>query len=188
MGYRHSRDEILAGATAFVLERGLSELSFGRLAKRLGMADRTVVYYFPTKEQLVGDVLAVLGLQLQQVLADAFGPDPLPPADLARRAWPVLAGDDAARVFAVFFEMNGLAGAGIEPYPGMAAALTGAWTDWVTPRIAAPPARRRAEALALVARVDGLLLVRQILGAEAADQAAAVVLDLPAPRRPRRTP
>jgi len=63
VGPRHSKAEILDGALAAALEDGLSQLTFGRLAKRLGMSDRTIVYYFPSKEDLVGEVILAMGAQ-----------------------------------------------------------------------------------------------------------------------------
>ena len=57
MGYRHSRQEILDGALATAMDDGLSQLTFGRVAKRLGINDRTVVYYFPTKDALITEVV-----------------------------------------------------------------------------------------------------------------------------------
>ena len=72
MGHKHSHDEILAGALAVAFEDGLVGLTFGRVAKHLGVSDRIVVYYFPSKDDLVGDVLVAMGLQLQETLAAAF--------------------------------------------------------------------------------------------------------------------
>ena len=72
MGHKHTREQILEGAMAAALDDGLSQLTFGRLAKRLGTSDRVIVYYFPTKDDLVSDVLVTVGMQVQEVLARAF--------------------------------------------------------------------------------------------------------------------
>ena len=37
MGYRHTKQDILDGALAAVFDEGLNQLTFGRLAKRLGI-------------------------------------------------------------------------------------------------------------------------------------------------------
>ena len=60
MGYRHTKEEILDGALAAAFDEGLSQLTFGRLAKRLGVSDRIVVYYFPTKTDMITAVVAAL--------------------------------------------------------------------------------------------------------------------------------
>ncbi len=91
MGHKHSRDEILAGAVEAAMAEGLSQLTFGRLAKRLGISDRIVVYYFPTKDQLLTEVMLAVGAQLQETLAAAFTTPAADHLQLARAAWPVVA-------------------------------------------------------------------------------------------------
>ncbi len=173
MGYRHSSDEILAAAAAVALDHGIGALTYRRVADRLGISDRMVVYYLPTKADLIRAAATSLSASLQSLLADAFGDRPRPADELARAAWPVLASDEADPVFAVFLEIVGLASARTEPFDELAAALLSGWADWLAERVAAPtPAARRDAALGVIARIDGLLLVRRTLGADAAEAAA----------------
>ncbi len=172
MGHRHSREELLVGALEAAKEDGISRLSYGRVAARLGVSDRMLVYYFPTKDDLVGSVLGALGLELQQALGAAFHAPAADHLDLARAAWPALATPELDPVFAVFFEANGLAAAGHEPYRSIVGSLVTVWIDWLVPFLDGPPRQRRAEAEAAVALIDGLLLLRQLGGAEAAQRAA----------------
>ena len=44
MGYRHTKQEILDGALAAAFDDGLSQLTFGRVAKRLGVPKVRCVY------------------------------------------------------------------------------------------------------------------------------------------------
>ncbi len=172
MGHKHTREEILDGALAAAFDEGLGQLTFGRLAKRLGVSDRVIVYYFPSKDDLITNVVTGLGLRLQETLAAAF---PGPAADhraLARTAWPILARPEVDPVFALFFEAMGLAVAGREPYRTLLPLLVEGWLDWAASLIAGTPAARRAEAEAAVALIDGLLLMRQVAGPEAANRAA----------------
>jgi hypothetical protein len=107
------------------------------------------------------------------LLDEAFGPEPQSEQDLLRRAWPALSAPEADRIFALYFEMVGLASAGHAPYDALAPAMVGAWVDWLVTRLlSGSVAARRRRALALVAQMDGLLLLRRVLGAEAADTAA----------------
>ncbi len=173
MGYRHSPDEILEAAVAVALESGMAALTFSRVGARLGISDRTVVYYFPTKLDLVLAVAGALAADVERLLEDAFGSDPLSPHDLVERAWPVLTTPAADRVFAIYFEIVGLASAGQAPYDVLAPGLVQGWVDWLAPRVlGSTPDVRRRRALATVAQVDGLLLVRLVLGADAAAEAA----------------
>lgn len=172
MGYKHTKTEILDAAIAVSFDDGLSQLSFGRVAKRLGIHDRTVVYYFPSKDDLVGEVLVALGTRLQEALTPVIG---VPVADhraLLRLAWPIVARPAADPTFACYFEALGLAAAGREPYRTIVPALVEAWIDWAAATIAGPARRRRAEAETAIAVIDGLLLLRQVAGPDPADRAA----------------
>ena len=172
MGHKHTKAEILDGALAAAFEDGLSQLTFGRIAKRLGISDRIVVYYFPTKDDLIGEVLYAMGTQLQETLAPTFSSPVADHRALLRAAWPILARPDADPVFALFFEASGLAAIGREPYRSLLPQLIEAWIAWASEFISGTSARRRAEAEAAIAVIDGLLLVRQLAGPAVADRAA----------------
>jgi len=172
MGHKHSKGDILEGALDAVFDEGLSQLTFGRLAKRLGISDRIIVYYFPTKDDLITEVMGAVGLQLQLRLAEAFTAPAAGHLELARTAWPVLAQPDADPLFALFFEANGLAASGREPYRRVVTELVDAWVEWLATFFEGRSAARRSESEAAIALIDGLLLVRQLAGPEAADRAA----------------
>ena len=173
MGYRHTKQEILDGALATAMDDGLSQLTFGRVAKRLGINDRTVVYYFPTKEALITEVVISMGLQLQATLGEAFAAPAADHLELARAAWPVLARDETDRIFALFFEANGLAATGRAPFATLVPQLIEAWIAWVMLFLTGSEQGRRAEAEAAIAVIDGLILLRLLAGPAAADRAAA---------------
>ncbi len=172
MGHKHTKEQILDGALAAALEDGLSRLTFGRLAKRLGISDRIIVYYFPSKDELIGEVIVSMGVRLQEMLAAAFTGPMADHLELATAAWPVLARPVADPIFALFFEANGLAATGREPYSTLVPQLIGAWIEWVGGFIDGPPDQRRIEAETTIAMIDGLLLLRQLAGAAAANRAA----------------
>jgi AcrR family transcriptional regulator len=172
MGYRHSADEILDAAVAAVHDDGLHQLTFGRVAKRLAINDRTIVYYFPTKADLITAVLAKIGEQLQHVLADAFHGPVDDHRQLLAQAWPVLANPDADPVFAVFFQTVGLATSGQEPYAAVLEQVMEAWRNWLCEFFTGTDTQRAAEAEAAMGVLDGLLLMRQTLGPDAAERAA----------------
>jgi AcrR family transcriptional regulator len=172
MARKHAKREILEGALATALDVGMSQLSFGRVAARVGINDRTVVYYFPTKDELVREVLAALVERVQAALAAAFVSPAPSHLELLRAAWPVLARTTLDRAFALFFEAIGLAAAGRAPYASIVPGFVEAWIAWAAELIDGSPSVRRAEAEAAIAVVDGLLLVRQMAGPEIADRAA----------------
>lgn len=163
---------MLEGALAAAFDDGLSQLTFGRLAKRLGVSDRVIVYYFPTKSDLIGEVILAMGARLQATLAVAFAEPASDHIELLRAAWPVLAVEQADRVFALFFEANGLAAAGREPYKSLVPGLVEIWISWTAEFLQGTAKQRRIEAETAIAVLDGLLLVRLLAGADSADRAA----------------
>ncbi len=175
MGHKHTEAEILDGALAVAFADGLSRLTFGRVAKLLDISDRIVVYYFPTKDDLIAQVLMAMAARLQVTLAPAFASSAADHLELIRAAWPILAHVDADPVFALFFEASGLAASGRSPYRELVPQLVDAWIVWAGEFVEGPPARRRAEAEAAIAVIDGLLLLRQTAGPEAADRAARAI-------------
>lgn len=172
MGYRHTKEEILAGALATAFDEGLNQLTFGRVANRLGINDRTVVYYFPTKDDLISEVVMSMATQLQDTLAVAFASPAPDHLTLVRAAWPILAHDDADPIFALFFEANGLALSGREPYRTLVPQLVRGWITWTSDFIDGSPEYRRTEAETAIAVIDGLLLLRQLAGSDSAERAA----------------
>lgn len=166
----------MVAAADAALEGGIGALTYRRVAERLGISDRMVVYYLPSKAELVEAAVGVLSASLQGLLAEAFGDEPRPVDELLASAWPVFAAPEADRVAAIFLEIVGLAAAGTEPFDQLAPALVGAWVEWLTDRVDAGSAvERRREALGIVARIDGLLVIARTLGPSAAADAAGAL-------------
>lgn len=173
MGHKHTKEEILAGALETAISDGLSQLTFGRVAKHLGINDRIVVYYFPTKDDLITNVLLAMGGDLQAALGQAFTGPAGGHLALTRAAWPILTSPESDQVFALFFEANGLAAAGREPYRSLVTGIIAAWVEWLVGFFEGTDSERRTEAEAAIALIDGLLLLRHLAGPESADRAAS---------------
>jgi AcrR family transcriptional regulator len=172
MGYRHSRDDILGAAVEVALDLGLGGLTFASVSRRLGIPDRTVVYYFPTKADLVSAVLARTTIQLQELLSPALSQEASDESVVLQRSWAMLSGAGSEAAFRVYFESVGLAVRGREPYRSIAHQLIAAWTAWIASRLSGDAATRLDRAHAIVATLDGLLLIRAVAGQGPADAAA----------------
>jgi AcrR family transcriptional regulator len=172
VGYKHTKAEILEGAVAAAFDDGLSQLTFGRLARRLGISDRIVVYYFPTKSDLVSEVILEVGARLQGTLAPVLPDRPKTHRELVRAIWPAVSTTEADAVFGLFFEANGLATSGQEPYRTLVPMLVELWIDWAAGFFEGSAAQRRREAEAAIAVIDGLVLLRLLAGPRAASRAA----------------
>lgn len=175
MGSRHDRDELLEAGVELVLEEGIAALTFGRLAKRLDISDRMVVYYFVNKDVLISEVAAVMGGRLQVILEEAFD-EKAPASEMLRLAWPLLANSRVDPLMAVYFEVVGLATAKKDPFVALASTLVEGWVTWLAGRLPdGTAAERRRVAHSIIATIDGLLMVRQVCGARAANDAARVL-------------
>jgi len=157
---RHDRDEILAAAVDVAHTDGLNQLSFGRVAKRLDIADRTVVYYFATKHDLITAVLIELGAGLQVLLADAVTGRADDHQQLVTMLWPTLSHADHAATTRTYLEAIGLAAAGTDPYTALVPALIDEWLRWTAERI--DHADPNEQAAAAVAIIDGLLVLQHV--------------------------
>lgn len=173
VGYKHDEARLVAAAVDLALESGFSSLTYGRLARKIGVSDRLLVYYFPTKVDLIEKTVAAVGAELQAVLGEAFTGATLPPGELVERAWPVLTTPAADRVFAAFFELVGLSAAGRHPYRAVVPSAIEAWVSWLMPQVDAPD--RRSGALSVIATLDGLLLIRHSAGPQAGELAYAAL-------------
>jgi AcrR family transcriptional regulator len=173
MGYRHTKEDLLGAAVAVALTDGIGAVTFASAGAQAGVSDRTVVYYFPDKAALIGAVVVAVSQDLQGVLDGTLGPDRLPMDELMRRSWPVLASTEVDPLFRVFLQVLARATTGDEPFRTLAGHLVDGWLDWVSPRIDAPTAAaRRRAAAAVMAQLDGLLLLRSVGGAAMANGAA----------------
>jgi AcrR family transcriptional regulator len=175
VGHKYTREQLLDAAIDAAVDEGIGQLTFGRLAKRIGVSDRIIVYYFPTKDTLIGDVLMAVGIRLQVTVTAAAVHPAADHRELLRMVWPALTGPKADVTFALFFEAVGHAAARREPYATLVPLQFEAWCEWLTGFVDGPPRRRRDEAEATVAVLDGLLMLRQIMGPQAAQRAAAVL-------------
>lgn len=172
MGHRHDKGDILTEALAAAVEDGLSQLTFGRLAKRLDISDRTIVYYFPTKSDLTSEVLGAMGADLLAKLAAAIPASVADHVELMRSAWPVLSSAEVRPIYSLFLEAMALAAIGRDPYDEVVPQLVEGWIAWTAGLIDAPDDVARAEAEAGIALADGLMLLGNAVGDDAAERAA----------------
>ena len=162
MGYVHSPERILSAAVAVVQQVGLAELTYKRVGEHLGIADRTVVYYFPTKADLVLAVLVVVAEKVGDAMAALLDERDLTPGQAMAAIWQSLANDELDPYFRVYIELLGLAIARRAPYEELHTRNYQQWVAWLEPRMAGPVGQRRAAAIAAFAQVDGLLILRHL--------------------------
>ncbi len=72
---RSTRDRVLRAALASFASRGYGATSLDALAEGLGVRKQTILYYFPSKEALLGGVIARTAAELEATLAPAAPDD-----------------------------------------------------------------------------------------------------------------
>lgn len=176
-GRPEQRAAFLDGAVEHALGTGVSTLSLRPLAAALGTSDRMLLYYFGTRDQLLVEVLDVVGRRLQAHLAGALPDAPMPPEELLARLEGALADPGAEAAVRLYVEISGQAARGVEPFASAAAAVAVGWLDWIEPRLDVPAAERAEAAAGVLAVVDGVLLLRFLTSAETAAAAAGWLRD-----------
>jgi AcrR family transcriptional regulator len=181
MGYLHEAGTVLDAAVHVAARDGLAKLTFRSVGKHLGLADRTVVYYFPSKHDLVKAVLDAVTARIRAVLAATLAGDRVRPRALVSVCWAALTGPEAEAMSRLYVEALGLAAAGHEPYQSSVTALTATWAAWAEDHLDVPTKDRQSHAAAVLAALDGLLVLRLAAGEHLAADALHGLQRLMAP-------
>lgn len=153
------RPEELRGAIVqYLIEHGLAELSLRPLAKAIGSSPRVLLYYFGSKEKMVGEILAEIR-QRQRASYDQASADTF--AEACRNIWEQMSAPGSEPLFRLFFEAYGIALRHPRPYHDF---LRDTVEDWL--RLIADPLCReghprgkaRAFATVILAGLRGFML------------------------------
>jgi AcrR family transcriptional regulator len=121
------RDELLEGATDYVLANGLIGLSLRPMAERLGTSDRMLLYHFGSKDHLVAMLM-----RTSNDRSIAFI-EALPPSNGMREAvrdlWAAVAAPALAACCRVYVEAAALGLLGREPYADVVGRANAQWTE-----------------------------------------------------------
>jgi AcrR family transcriptional regulator len=121
------RADLLERITDYVAENGLADLSLRPLAEAVESSPRVLLYYFTSKEDLIGEVLAQMRARQRSVFS-TLPRDATTYSVTVRAAWKLMSAPEHARVFRLFFEVYGLALQAPDRYDGF---LRGAVDDWI---------------------------------------------------------
>ncbi|MGW6619636.1 TetR/AcrR family transcriptional regulator [Nocardia sp. NPDC055002] len=122
------RDELLDAVVDYMVEHGLSELSWRPVAAGLGVSPTTLVHHFGTKEQMLQVVLERLRRRMFAATSDAAGPHP-DLATAARAVWTRTSDPRMQAEFRLFFAAYGRA---LQAPQQFADFLDHVVTDWMT--------------------------------------------------------
>ncbi len=175
-GRPEQRQALLAGAVEHVLRHGASGLSLRPLAAALGTSDRMLLYYFSSREHLLETVLDLIGDGLLAALSDTVPPGRHHPDVLLRQLWSVARDPHVEPRLRLYVEILGQSAAQVAPFPAAAQRVAARWLDWAQERVDVPVDQRAETAAALLATLDGLLILDLAIGSDIADRAARQLL------------
>lgn len=184
--FQHRRPELLAAATEYVLEHGVTDLSLRPVAQELGVTHATLLRHFSSKDELIMAVLNKIRDDLaHQLTTDEELRDASSTADLVKAVWRRLCEPREQRQFLLLFEMVGHRGWKPNADWGVVQSLFNDWIDMVAERLIRdgwPPEDSSALGALVLAQVRGLQLDLLATGDRArADRALAFAVDLIAP-------
>jgi AcrR family transcriptional regulator len=155
------RNELLERAYAYVLERGLAELSLRPLASAIGSSPRVLLYLFGSKEGLVRALLArgrQEELELLERLRELAGREPVGLAMAAEQIWSWLVKPEHRPLLTLWVEGYGRSLLDDEgPWAGFASSTV---NDWLTVLAETQPAAVRGTESGLNQRTLVLAVLR----------------------------
>lgn len=123
--YQHRREELLAAVMAYVLEHGVTDLSFRPLAQAVGVSHVTLRHHFGSKEELVGEIFGAIRHR------ESPPPGPVDGGDaeaVIRAMWSRWITPSGERTFRLLFQALGQALMHPDRYPRL---LSSVVTDWI---------------------------------------------------------
>lgn len=156
-----ARARLLAAATDYVHDHGLSELSLRDLAAAIGTSHRMLIYHFGSKEGLLVALVQAMEAAQLGVLTHLADDPAIGPADAIRAMWSRFADPALWPHERLFFEVYGQA---LQGRPGTAGLLDGIVESWLAPGTeylvakGVPRSVARAQTRLGVAVMRGLIL------------------------------
>lgn len=156
------RAELLDGATAWVVEHGLSTLSLRPVAKALGTSDRMLIYWFGSRDGLLAAIAEHAGAGLSLALP-VVDPDRPPPStrEWLDQCWALFADPAVRPALALLFELDSLGARGPGPARDAARGAADRWIEVVDEALGAlgvPADGRRPLTRVVASAMVGLVL------------------------------
>lgn len=151
--------QIIQRITHYVVENGLDEIGLRKLAEVSGTSDRMLIYYFETKDALIGQVLHNIAAHLAAQLDAVLGQEKRSADLLLSELLSLATTPQFYSVIQLWFEVIGLAARGQEPYAENATAIAANWLQWIEGRLVDSQAE---QAMSLFAELEGRLLLKLV--------------------------
>lgn len=151
--------EIIQAITHYLIENGVADIGLRKLAEVASTSDRMLIYYFETKDALIGQVLQTIAANLAAQLDALLGQEKRSADELLTALLALCSTPPFNAVIQLWFEVVGLAARGQEPYATNAAAIAATWLQWMESRLVDG---QTEQALTLFATLEGRLLLKLV--------------------------
>ncbi|MFI8438275.1 TetR/AcrR family transcriptional regulator [Streptomyces sp. NPDC079020] len=160
--FQHRRPELLAAATEYILEHGVSSLSLRPVAQALGVTHATLLRHFSSKDALLLAVAEKVRADLAAwLMSDVELREAHSTAELVRALWRRLCEPQEQRQFLLLFEFVGHHGERSGEDEELSRAIVHDWIEIIANRLAAdgwPPEDASTLSTLVLAQVRGLQL------------------------------
>jgi len=154
--------QILQQITQYIIAHGFADIGVRKLASVAGTSDRMLIYYFETKDGLIGQVLNAISSNFTQQLDALLGHHQRTPDVLMQELLTLAQSPEFEPIICLWFELVGLAARGQEPYATNATAIANNWLQWIVGRL---EDEYVDQATALFAELEGRLML-SVVGVE----------------------
>jgi len=156
------REAVIDKIADYVLAEGLSASSLRPLAEAAGTSDRMLLYYFKDKAELMAAALERVSARFAGHLQAQLSGKRLAYEPLRKKVVKIVLAPEAAPYMRVWLEIAANAGRGDPFYRAVGGALARGFLAFTEAQLDVPPARRRTEALTLLAAVEGTMLLHSL--------------------------
>lgn len=157
------RDAILARVAAFILAEGLDAATLRAMASAADQSDRMLLYYFADKEEIIGEVLALLAGQLTEILEANRVPEQLGKNDLQAQLDAVVLSDDIWPYLRLWLDLAARAARNDPHLAAVGQAIGHGFHQWIESQLAtANVDLRRKEATQIMIGLEGIIVLRAV--------------------------
>ncbi len=150
------KEKIIQAVAFYMISEGLADVGLRKLAAVGGTSDRMLIYYFGTKDGLIGEVLQMIAGGLSAQLDMVLGPHQRDADQLLNEVLALKEVPEFISVIRLWFEVVGLAVRENEPYAAYAKEIGKTWIEWIESRL---PVEQRDQTMATFAEIEGRLML-----------------------------
>jgi AcrR family transcriptional regulator len=159
-----------------LLREGLPGASLRPLAIAAGTSDRMLLYYFANKDEILSATLEHVALRLAGLL-DEIVPSTtrLSFGTLLSELWAATGSPTLQPFMRLWLDLAGSAARGLEPHRATSGHIADGFLAWIASRLDVPEADRAGSAAALLAVIEGLVVLDAVGRHDLAKVAAAAL-------------